>query len=104
MTVAAYADLFAWRAASESSTRRIVGGAGGAGGITVESAAVWSLGVAGTTAGGVAAAAAADAALEASRLARCSSRRISSSSVLFNSLDALLNSARLFPSERPSSG
>src|SRR5689334_20862907 len=61
-----------------------------------------SVGATGTTgAGGVAAAA---AALDASRFARCSSRRISSSSVLFSSLDAFLNSDRLFPSERPNSG
>ena len=50
------------------------------------------------------AAAGAVAALDASTVARCSSSRISSSSVLFSSFDARLNSARLLPSERPSSG
>jgi hypothetical protein len=44
------------------------------------------------------------AALDASKVDRVSSRRISSSRVLFSSFDAFLNSARLFPSERPSSG
>src|SRR2546428_1801225 len=47
---------------------------------------------------------AAAAALDASRVERVSSSRISSSRVLFSSLEAFLNSARLLPSERPSSG
>src|SRR5256714_2196531 len=66
----------------------------------------WTVGFAGgaVTVCGAPATVGGAAAFFSSSAERCSSRRISSSSVLFSSLDARLNSARLLPSERPSSG